>query len=88
MTMDSTPDAPSPSAIVPRAPAVERAVLSLLLPGLGQFAQRRFLVGAGQLGTVVAYAATAFALGGGHALLLAVGWNVWSAVDAHRHERS
>jgi hypothetical protein len=37
---------------------------------------------------VVAYVATAAALGGGHALLLAIGWNVFSAVDAYRHDRS
>ncbi|MDF2771351.1 MAG: hypothetical protein K0S86_845 [Geminicoccaceae bacterium] len=65
----------------------ERAMLSLLVPGLGQFAQRRFIVGASQLGTVLAYSATALALGGGRAMLIAVAWNVWSAVDAYRHER-
>jgi hypothetical protein len=58
------------------------------MPGLGQFAQRRFLAGAGQLGTVVAYVTTALALGGGSALLLAIGWNVYSAIDAYRHDRS
>ena len=84
--MIETSDTPA-SAVAPRAPAVERAVLSLVLPGLGQFAQRRFLAGGGQLGTVVAYAATALAVGGGSALWLAIGWNVWSAVDAYRHDR-
>jgi hypothetical protein len=68
--------------------AAQRAVLSLLVPGLGQFAQHRFLAGAGQLGTVVAYVTTAAALGGGPALLLAIGWNVYSAIDAYRHDRS
>lgn len=74
--------------IAPHGSSPERAILSLVVPGLGQFAQRRFLVGAGQLGTVLAYAVTALALGGGgRALLLAIGWNIWSAVDAYRHER-
>jgi hypothetical protein len=85
--MNPTPDTPLPAVISPREPAVERAILSLVLPGLGQFAQRRFLAGGGQLGTVLAYAVTALALGGGHALWLAIGWNVWSAVDAYRHDR-
>ena len=74
--------------VASRGQAGQRAVLSLLLPGLGQFAQHRFLAGAGQLGTVVAYITTAAALGGGSALLLAIGWNVFSAVEAYRHDRS
>jgi len=86
--MDRTPAKSRPAIIAPLAPAVERAILSLVVPGLGQFAQRRFVAGAGQLGTVIAYSATALALGGGQALLLAIGWNVWSAVDAYRHDRS
>ena len=68
-------------------PATERWFLSLMLPGLGQFTQRRVLSGAGQLGTVVAYTATAIALGSPRALLLAFAWNVWSAIDAYRHDR-
>jgi hypothetical protein len=74
--------------VASRGEAGQRAILSLLLPGLGQFAQHRFLAGAGQLGTVVAYVTTAAALGSGPALLLAIGWNIFSAVDAHRHDRS
>ena len=81
------PQKPPSVVIAPRAPTVERAILSLVLPGLGQFAQRRFLTGAGQLGTVLAYATTALALGGSRALLLAIAWNIWSAVDAYRYER-
>jgi hypothetical protein len=76
-----------PAVPATRLPAAERAIQSLLIPGLGQFAQRRFLAGAGQLGTVLAYAVTAVALGGGRALIFAVAWNIWSAVDAYRHER-
>ena len=74
--------------VASRGEAGQRAILSLLLPGLGQFAQHRFLAGAGQLGTVVAYVTTAAVLGSGPALLLAIGWNVFSAVDAYRHDRS
>jgi hypothetical protein len=85
--MNSLPEKPPAAAVAPRTPAVERALLSLVLPGLGQFAQHRFVTGAGQLGTVLAYATTALALGGGRAVLLAVAWNLWSAVDAYRHER-
>ena len=85
--MESLPDKAHSRTVVPRAPTTERWFLSLVLPGLGQFAQHRFFAGAGQLGTVVAYGVTALALGSGQALLLAVGWNVWSAIDAYRHER-
>ena len=85
--MSSVPDESQLPVTARRAPAVEHAVLSLVVPGLGQFAQGRFLTGAGQLGTVLAYATTALALGGGRALLLAIAWNIWSAVDAYRAER-
>lgn len=64
-----------------------RAALSLLIPGLGQFAQRRFLAGAGQLVAVSAYWATALALSDSRAMWLAIGLNIWSAVEAYRHER-
>ena len=83
----SEKDPPPVSVTSPRASAGEHAVMSLVLPGLGQFAQRRFIAGASQLGTVIAYGVTAAALGGGRALLLAIAWNVWSAIDAYRHER-
>ena len=85
--MNVLPEKTPATELAPRTPVVERWFLSLLLPGLGQFAQRRFFTGAGQLGTVFAYTATALALGSGRALLLAVAWNVWSAIDAYRHER-
>lgn len=80
-------DPPGVSITSPGASAAEHAVLSAVLPGLGQFAQRRFIAGASQLGTVIAYGVTAVALGGGRTLLLAIAWNVWSAIDAYRHER-
>jgi hypothetical protein len=71
----------------PQATPSSRAMLSLLLPGLGQFAQRRFVAGVGQLVTVAAYSTTALALSDGRALWLAIAWNLWSAIDAYRHER-
>lgn len=85
--MNVLPEKPPAADLAPRTPVVERWFLSLLLPGLGQFAQRRFFTGAGQLATVLAYFATALALGSGRALLLSVAWNAWSAIDAYRHER-
>lgn len=78
----------SPTAeLAPPTPAVEPWLLSFFLPGLGQFAQRRFFMGAGQLATVVAYGTTSLVLGSDRALLLAVAWNLWSAIDAYRHDR-
>jgi hypothetical protein len=85
--MNVLPDKPPADDLATRTPVVDRWFLSALIPGLGQFVQRRFFTGAGQLGTVLAYSATAIALGSGRALLLAVAWNVWSAIDAYRHER-
>ena len=86
--MNLLPEKPSPTVLATRPPAAERAVLSLVMPGLGQFAQRRFLAGAAQLGTVVAYATGALVFGDARALIVAVVWNVWSAIDAYRNERS
>src|SRR6478609_6387324 len=59
-----------------------RALLSALVPGLGQVAQRRFLAATIQFGTVATYVAGALALGGRRALLLALIWNVGSVIDA------
>jgi len=64
----------------------EYALLSALLPGAGQVAQRRWGTAAVQAVTVVSYLVGALALGGGdRALWLAFAWNVWSAIDAYRH---
>lgn len=63
------------------------AMLSVLLPGLGQFVQRRPGAGVLQLSTVTTYVVGAFALGGTWALWLALFWNAWSAVDAYWHAR-
>jgi len=66
--------------------ARERALLSAVVPGLGQLAQRRFVAASAQFGTVASYLAGALAVDGRRALLLAVLWNVWSVIDAYRHE--
>jgi hypothetical protein len=66
--------------------AGEYALLSALVPGLGQAIQRRFGAALIQLGTVSAYVAGALSLGGRRDLLLALLWNVWSVIDAYRHE--
>ena len=63
--------------------------LSVLLPGAGQLAQRRFVAAVVQASTVGTYLVAASSLGGdGRALLLALAWNVWSAIDAYWHARS
>jgi hypothetical protein len=70
-----------PLPVEPLSPT-SYALLSVLVPGLGQLAQRRPLTAALQFGTVVAYLGSAYAMGGGRALWLAVLWNAWSAVEA------
>jgi hypothetical protein len=60
-------------------------LLSLLLPGAGQVAQRRFGIAAIQVLTVGSYLFAAMNAGGGRAYLLALAWNAWSAFDAYRH---
>lgn len=61
------------------------AILSALVPGLGQAAQRRWVPAAIQLATVASYLAGAIAVGNRHALWWALAWNVWSIIDAYRH---
>jgi hypothetical protein len=63
------------------------ALLSALLPGAGQAAQRRWGAAALQAATVASYLAGALAVGGGRAFWLALAWNAWSSVDAYWHER-
>ena len=70
-----------------RERAVSHAACSALVPGLGQLIQRRFSTAAMQFGTVAAYAAVAIGSGNPRALLVAIAWNVWSAIDAYRRER-
>jgi hypothetical protein len=66
--------------------AGQHALLSAFIPGFGQAVQRRFAAAVVQFGTVAAYLAGALALGGRRALFLALCWNVWSVIDAYRHE--
>lgn len=64
------------------------SLLSAVLPGAGQLAQRRFGAAALQAATVGAYLAAALNAGGGRSLWLAVAWNAWSAIDAYWHAPS
>ena len=69
-----------------RERAIDRAALSLFVPGLGQAVQHRYVDAALQFGTVATYVVGVLSLGGGRALLLALLWNAWSVVDAFRQE--
>lgn len=66
--------------------ALQHAGMSVLVPGLGQLAQRRFGAAVIQFGTVAAYMGIAAHFGGGRALLVALCWNVWSVLDAYGHD--
>jgi hypothetical protein len=67
--------------------AIHCAALSALVPGLGQLAQHRFGTAFIQFGTVAGYVVGTLALGDRRALLFALGWNLWSVVEAYRHDR-
>lgn len=69
-----------------RQRAIQRAGYSVLLPGLGQLAQRRFGAALVQFGTAVAYATAAIGLGSPRAGLVGLALNLWSVIDAYRHE--
>jgi len=69
-----------------RGRAVRHASYSVLVPGLGQLAQRRFGAALLQFGTAVAYTSAAIGLGNPRAGLIGLAWNIWSVVDAYRHE--
>lgn len=87
MKQEATQDHPTHLALrEQRERAIGRAILSLFVPGLGQAAQRRYVDAAVQFGTVATYVVGVFALDGGRALPLALLWNVWSVIDAFRHE--
>ena len=62
--------------------------MSAAIPGLGQFAQGRPVAGAIQFLAVITHMVTAVTLGGWKPALFALLWNVWSVVDALRHERA
>jgi len=66
--------------------AVQHAALSLMVPGAGQLAQHRFGAALVQFGTVAVYFGATLASGSHRGLLLALGWSVWSVIDAYRHE--
>jgi hypothetical protein len=66
--------------------AIQHAWYSAVVPGLGQVAQHRYGAAFVQFGTAITYLVGAFGLGGRRALLLALFWNVWSIIDASRHE--
>lgn len=66
--------------------ALQHAGMSILVPGLGQLAQRRFGAAIIQFGTVATYLGIASYLGGGRTLLVALCWNVWSVLDAYGHD--
>jgi hypothetical protein len=84
--MESPRDNRTVPAPLEKPQSVERAVLSAVLPGLGQFAQGRLLAGSVQLGSAVTWSLAAFLSGNLPLLWLALGWNVWSAIDAWRSE--
>jgi hypothetical protein len=73
-------------SFTPHKPAGDRALLSALVPGLGQICQRRFVAAAIQFGAAATYMTGALGIGGRRALLLALVWNLWSVVDAYRHD--
>ena len=69
----------------PNHDAVQYAILSAFIPGLGQLLQNRLGAAVLQFGSVAAYAIGTFGLGGRRALLLGLFWNAWSVIDAYRH---
>jgi hypothetical protein len=83
----AAPDAEEKSGAVTRRDPGNYFWLSVLLPGAGQLAQRRFVAAAIQAATVGMYLVAASNVGGGRALWLALAWNVWSAIDAYWHAR-
>jgi TM2 domain-containing membrane protein YozV len=90
MTPDSPTEQMSPTPQTSMTPQTVEpwtppgyAAMSLLVPGLGQLMQHRPVAAALQFATVGSYVVTAYALGGGRALWLALLWNTWSAVDAY-----
>jgi hypothetical protein len=64
-------------------PAID-ALLSVLVPGLGQLNQRRYLASALQFGTCAFYILAALVFDRTNALWFAALWNAWSANDAYR----
>jgi hypothetical protein len=82
------PDAEESASSVSRVDPSNYFWLSIVLPGAGQVAQRRFVPAVIQAATVGTYLIAASQVGGGRALWLALAWNVWSAIDAYWHART
>ena len=85
-------DSSSSRSVVPvhdhrRDQAAAAAGLSLLIPGLSQALQHRWVPAYIHLGAVLTYVLGVLQAGWGRAGWLAVAWNLWSAFDAYRHER-
>jgi len=66
--------------------AIRHASYSVLVPGLGQLAQRRFGAALLQFGTAAAYATAALGFLSPLATVVGLVCNLWSVVDAYRHE--
>ncbi len=69
-----------------RQQRLEHAYFSALIPGLGQLAQGRVRSAVLQFGTVASYMAASFGLHGRRAMVLGLLCNIWSSIDAYRHE--
>ena len=85
-------DSSSSSSVVPlrdqiRDQGAASAGLSLVVPGLGQALQRRWVPAIIHLGAVLTYIFAVREAGWGPAGWFAVAWNVWSAVEAYWYER-
>lgn len=67
--------------------SVAAGASSLLIPGLGQALQRRWVPAVIHVGAVLTYLVAVLQAGWGRAGWLAVAWNAWSAFEAYWHER-
>jgi hypothetical protein len=71
-----------PSPPGPVLPAGNAAVASLIVPGLGQFLQRRYGTALIQLASMAAFCLGALGVGGRDYVWLALAFNVWSPLEA------
>src|SRR5687768_18586912 len=81
-------DSSSSTSAVPgrdhrRDQAAAAAGLSLLIPGLAQALQQRWVPAVIHLGAVLTYIFGVVQAGWGRAGWLAIAWNLWSAIDAY-----
>ena len=70
-----------------RSEAAGAAGLSLLVPGLAQLLQRRWVAAFIHIGAVATYLVTVLQAGWGRAGWLAIAWNLWSGLEAYIYER-